>query len=92
MFNPQLIAQLQQMAQRGVALKDILYSLKTQGFNPQTAEQILCTAFPQLKQIKRQIDNSGMTSQQYFMQLAKQNHMPVEQMQSTWDDFNKLFR
>lgn len=87
-----MIAQIQQMAQQGVALKDIVLSLKRQGFTPQVAEQLLCTAFPQLKAIKTQIDNSGMNSQQYFMQLAKQNNMPVEQMKNTLNDFNKLFR
>ena len=91
MINPQIIAQVQQMAQQGVELKNILFSLKNQGFTPQLAEQILFMAFPQLKQTQAMIKNSGMNTNQYINQLAKQKNIPINQVNSVMSDIRKMF-
>lgn len=91
MINPQIIAQVQQMAQQGVELKNILFSLKNQGFTPQVAEQILFMAFPQLKQTQTMIKNSGMNTNQYINQLAKQKNIPINQVNSAMSDIRKMF-
>ena len=91
MINPQIIAQVQQMAQQGVELKNILFSLKNQGFTPQLAEQILFMAFPQLKQTQTMIKNSGMNTNQYINQLAKQKNIPINQVNSAMSDIRKMF-
>ena len=91
MINPQVITQVQQMAQQGVELKNILFSLKNQGFTPQVAEQILFMAFPQLKQTQAMIKNSGMNTNQYINQLAKQKNIPINQVNSVMSDIRKMF-
>lgn len=91
MINPQIIGQVQQMAQQGVELKNILFSLKNQGFTPQVAEQILFMAFPQLKQTQAMIKNSGMNTNQYINQLAKQKNIPINQVNSVMTDIRKMF-
>lgn len=91
MINPQIIAQVQQMAQQGVELKNILFSLKNQGFTPQVAEQVLFMAFPQLKQTQAMIKNSGMNTNQYITQLAKQNNIPLNQVNSVMENMRKMF-
>lgn len=91
MINNEIIMQVQQMAQQGVALKNILVSLKNSGFTPQVAEQILFTAFPELRQTQTLIKNSGMNTQQYINQLAKQNNIPINQVNSAMEDMRKMF-
>lgn len=91
MINPQIIAQVQQMSQQGVELKNILFSLKNQGFTPQVAEQILFMAFPQLKQTQTMIKNSGMSMQEYINQLAKQKNIPINQVNSVMENMRRMF-
>ncbi len=79
-INPQAIMQLQQMVQRGMAWKDILLNFKKQGMSPQLIEDMLCEAFPQIKKAKQAIKNSGLSTQDYLAQLAKQNNIPMEQI------------
>lgn len=90
MIDPQMIMQLQQMAQKGASFKNIIYMLKTKGFTPDTAEILLCEAFPEIKRAKQAITNSGMSTDQYLAQLAKQNNIPTNQLNGMMNDFNKL--
>lgn len=87
MINPQMIAQVQQMFQKGMTAKDIIIKLKNQGITPQVAEDVLCAAFPQVKQAKQAIANSGMSTKDYLAQLAKQNNIPMEQLKGMFGDF-----
>ncbi len=90
-INPQMISQIQQMAQQGMQLKNILVSLKNQGFTPQVAEQVLFMAFPELKQAQTMIKNSGMNTNQFINQLAKQNNIPINQVNNTMSDMRNMF-
>ena len=92
LIDPALISQVMQMARTGADIKTIVLTLKRRGLTPDVAEQVLCMAFPPLRQIRDQIKNSGMNPQQYFMQIAKQNHISEEQAKQTIQDLNTLFR
>lgn len=88
MINPQMIMQLQQMVQRGMAWKDILLNFQKQGMTPQLIEDMLCEAFPQVKQAKQAIKNSGLSTQDYLNRLAKQNNISMEQLNGMFGNFN----
>lgn len=91
MINNEKIAQIQQMAQQGVQLKNIMLSLKNQGFTPQVVEQMLFMAFPKLKQTQTMITNSGMSMQEYINQLAKQQNIPINEVNSAMENMRKMF-
>lgn len=90
MINPQMIMQLQQMAQQGAQIKDILFMLKSKNLSADNIENLLCEAFPQIKQAKQAITNSGLSTQQYLNQLAKQNNIPTDQLNGMINNFKKM--
>ncbi len=90
MINPQMIMQLQQMAQQGAQIKDILCMLKSKNLSADNIENLLCEAFPQIKQAKQAITNSGLSTQQYLNQLAKQNNIPTDQLNGMINNFKKM--
>ncbi len=92
MINPQMIAEVQQMVQKGAAWKDILLNFKKQGMSPQLVEDILCEAFPQVKQAKQAIANSGLSTRDYLSQLSKQNGIPTQNIDKFYADFNGLLK
>lgn len=90
MIDMQMLAQIKQLAQKGTQMKDILYMLKTKGVNPQTAEDLLCEAFPELKRAKQAIQSSGMNTNDYLKQLMKQNNIPQNQFDGMMNDLKNL--
>lgn len=90
-IDPNIIAEIQQKVQQGVELKNILFSLKQRGFTPQVAERILFMAYPELKQAQTIIKNSGMNTQQFINQIAKQNNIPINQVNNEFADMRKMF-
>lgn len=87
----QVVGQVKQMFQQGQQIHNILLSLKNRGFTPQIAEQILFMAFPNLQQTQMQIKNSGMNTQQFMNQLAKQNNLPINEINSNMENMIKMF-
>lgn len=85
-FNPvmmQKVGQVMTMLQKGKDVKSIIGTFQSQGLTPQSAEQMLCTAFPQIRQIKQQMENSGLSPQEFLKQTAQNNNM-------TDQDLNKM--
>lgn len=82
-FNPamaQKVSQVMGMLRKGKDVKSIITILQKQGITPESAEQILCMASPQIRQIKQQMQQSGMTPQDFLKQTAKNNNMTEEQL------------
>lgn len=82
-FNPammQKVGQVMTMLQKGQDVKTIITTLKSQGLTPQSAEQMLCVAFPQIRQIKAQMAQSGLTPQEFLKQMAKNNNMSEQDL------------
>lgn len=50
------------------------------GGNPQQMVQMLMQRNPQFSAIMNQVKNSGMTTEQYARQYAKQNGINIDQM------------
>lgn len=77
-FNPamaQKVSQVMGMMRKGKDVKSIISTLKKQGITPESAEQILCMASPQIRQIKEQMQKSGMSPQDFLRQTAKDNNV-----------------
>lgn len=82
-FNPammQKLGQVMTMMQKGQDVKSIIGTLQSQGLTPQSAEQMLCIAFPQIKQIKEQMEKSGLSPQDFLKQTAQSNNMSEEEL------------
>lgn len=82
-FNPammQKVGQVMIMVQKGQDVRTIINTLKNQGITPQSAEQILYIAFPQLRQIKQQMERSGLSPQDFLKQTAQSNNMSQEEL------------
>ena len=93
--NPQAIQSIMQMIQRGADMKDVVRAFKKNGITPQVAEQALCTAFPQLKQIKgqmAQMQQSGMSQQDMFSQFAQQAKVDPSELNKTYDSLMRLVK
>lgn len=93
--NPQAVQQIMNIINRGANIKDIVVAFKKNGITPQVAEQILCMANPQLKQIKEQMNQmqqSGMSQQDMFAQFAKQANVDPNQINTTYDNLMKLVK
>lgn len=85
-FNPammQKVGQVMTMFQKGKDVKSIIGTLQSQGLTPESAEKMLCTAFPQIKQIKDEMAKSGLSPQEFLKQTAKNNNMSEQ-------DLNKM--
>lgn len=94
-INPQAIQGIMQMINRGADLKDVVKAFKKSGMTPQLAEQALCTAFPQLKQIKgqmKQMQQSGMSQQDMFAGFAKQANVDASELNKTYDSLMRLVK
>ena len=77
-FNPamaQKVTQVMGMMRKGKDIKSIIGTLQKQGLTPESAEQILFMANPKLKQIKEQMNNSGLSPQEFLMKTAKDNNV-----------------
>lgn len=77
-FNPamaQKVSQVMGMMRKGKDIKSIIGTLQKQGITPESAEQILCIASPQIRQIKEQMQKSGMSPQDFLMKTAKDNNV-----------------
>lgn len=82
-FNPamaQKISQVMGMMRKGKDIKSIIGTLQKQGITPESAEQILCMASPQIRQIKEQMQKSGMSPQDFIKQTARDNNVSDEQL------------
>lgn len=82
-FNPvmaQKVSQAMQMFRKGKDVKSIITTLQRQGLTPESAEQILCMAFPQIRQIKEQMQKSGMSPQDFIRQAAKNNNVSEQDL------------
>lgn len=93
--NPQALQNIMNMINRGADVKDIVVAFKKSGMSPQVAEKALCMAFPQMKQIKQQMDSmkqSGMSQQDMFAQFAKQANVDPNQINTTYDNLMKLVK
>lgn len=55
----------------------IIFQMMQLGKNPQQILQTLANQNPQAKALMLQIENSGMSPQQFFAQYAKQNNIDV---------------
>lgn len=91
--NPQAIQGIMQMIQRGADMKDIVIAFKKNGITPQVAEQVLCVAFPQLKQLKGQMEQmqqSGMSQQDMFAGFAKQANVDASEVNKTYNSLMRL--
>lgn len=77
-FNPamaQKVSQVMGMMRKGKDIKSIIGTLQKQGLTPEVAEQALCMASPQIRQIKEQMQKSGMSPQDFLKQAAKENNI-----------------
>lgn len=93
--NPQTIQQVMNMINRGADIKEIIVTFKKSGMSPQVAEQALCMAFPQFKQLKQQVDTmkkSGMSQQDIFSNFAKQANVSPDQINTTYNNLMKLVK
>ncbi len=90
MIDPQMIMQLKEMVHKGAQAKDIIFTLKSKGLTPESAEEVLCEVFPEIKRAKQAIANSGMSTKQYLSQLTKQNNIPTDQLSGMMNDFKKI--
>ena len=91
--NPQAIQGIMQIIQSGADLKDVVKAFKKSGMTPEVAEQALCTAFPQLKQLKgqmTQMQQSGMSQQDMFAGFAKQANVDANELNKTYDSLMRL--
>lgn len=82
-INPvmlQKVSRIMQMVQKGADINTVITQFKKEGISPQVAEQALCVAFPQIKQIKQQMAQSGMNPQQFLNQVMQQNNVTTEQL------------
>lgn len=57
-----------------------LMRMMSGGGNPQQMVQMLMQRNPQFNAIMNQVKNSGMTTEQYARQYAKQNGINIDQM------------
>lgn len=93
--NQQALNGIMQMIQRGADIKDIVVSFKKSGMSPQVAEQALCMAFPQMKQLKQQMDvmkKSGMSQKEIFADFAKKGNVDVNQINQTYDSLMRIIK
>lgn len=93
--NPQALQNIMNMINRGADLKDIVVAFKKSGMSPQVAEKALCMTFPQLKQIKGQMDNmkqSGISQQDMFADFAKKANIDPNQLNTTYNNLMKLVK
>lgn len=93
--NPQALQRIMGMIQRGADVKDIVVAFKKSGMSPQVVEQVLCMAFPQVKQIKTQMDGmkkSGMSQQDIFASFANQANIDPSQINDTYDSLMRLVK
>lgn len=82
-FNPamaQKVSQVMGMMRKGKDVRTIIGTLQKQGLTPESAEQVLCTAFPQMRQIKDQMQKSGMSPQDFLRQTAKDNNVSEQDL------------
>lgn len=94
-INPQAVQQIMGMINRGADLKDIVVAFKKSGMTPQVAEQALCMAFPQIKQLKgqmAQMQKSGKSQQDMFADFAKQANVSPDQLNQTYNNLMKLVK
>lgn len=93
--NPQALQNIMNMINRGADIKEVIVAFKKSGMSPEVAEKALCMAFPQLKQIKEQMDEmkqSGMSQQEIFADFAKKANVDPKQINTTYDNLMKLVR
>ena len=76
----QKVNRVMQLMQNGADIKNVISAFQREGITPQLAEQALCMAFPQIKQVKQQMQQSGMTPQQFLAQVMKQNNISPQQL------------
>lgn len=82
-FNPamlQKVGQAMTMFQKGQDVKTVIGTLKSQGLTPQSAEQMLYVVFPQLRQVKQQMENSGLSPQEFLKHTAQKNNMTDQEL------------
>lgn len=87
--SPEMIQKAQRIArmvQMGADLKSVVGEVRKAGFSPQIAEQFLCAASPQFKQLKQMFDQSGMTPVQFVKEMAKQNNYSQDQAVNTYNE------
>lgn len=95
-INPAMLqktSQIMTMFRKGGDIKNIITTFKKSGMTPQLAEQALCMAFPQLKEIKQQMDamkQSGMSQQDIFAEFAKKANVDPSQINNTYNDLMRL--
>lgn len=94
-INPamlQKVGKVMRMVQTGTDVKSLITAFKKEGITPQVAEQALYVAFPKVKQIKQQIEQSGMTPQQFLQQVMQQNNISPEQLNQAMGGLGDMFR
>lgn len=94
-INPQAIQNIMNMINRGADLKEVIVAFKKSGMSPQVAEKALCIAFPQLKQIKEQMDGmrqAGMSQKDIFADFAKKANVDPNQINNTYENLMKLVK
>lgn len=94
-INPQALQNIMNMINRGADIKEIIVAFKKSGMSPQVAEKALCMAFPQLKQIREQMDGmqkSGKTQQDMFSDFAKQANVSPEELNKTYNNLMRLVK
>lgn len=82
-INPAMMqkaGQIMTMFQKGKDVKSIIGTFQKQGLTPQSAEQMLCTAFPQIRQINEQMKQSGLSPQEFLKQIAKNNNVSEQDL------------
>lgn len=82
-FNPamaQKISQVMGMMRKGKDVKSIIGVLQKQGITPESAEQILCMASPQIRQIRDKMQKSGMSPKDFLRQTAKDNNVSEQDL------------
>lgn len=94
-INPQALQNIMNIINRGADIKEIVVAFKKSGMTPDVAEKALCMAFPQLKQIKEQMDEmkqAGMNQQEIFADFAKKANVDPNQINTTYNNLMKLVK
>jgi len=75
-INPQAYL-IQQLLNNNPNLRNI-YSMLSQGANPQQIMNTMVNNNPQVKGLLNQMSNSGMSAEQYVRTLAQQRNINIE--------------
>lgn len=93
--NQQALQNIMNMINCGADIKEVVVAFKKSGMSPEVAEKALCMAFPQLKQLKEQMDGmkkSGMSQQEIFADFAKKANVDPKQINTTYNNLMKLVK